>query len=832
MRYGARILFRNPLFSFVAITSLALGIGGAASVFTVLNAVLLRNLPVPNPRQLFVVEKSAEAGRRGQYSWPAFEQARSAVGGRAELCAVIRVIGMQVRLGASPASAAERQNLQLVSGECFAVLRQQPQAGRLIASADNQTVGAHPVAVISDAFWTRHFDRSPTAIGARIIVNGASLTIIGVAAPEFFGPIVSFQNPDIWVPLMMQPAIRYASNASTSGAADPEMPWPPQADIEWLTLIARVPDAGQAAGIAASLTVQHQREAATRTVDDPEERERLARQQIWLEPAARGLSGLRTDLGTSLLVLLGMVFVLLSIACGNLASLLLSRANVRQREMAIRLAIGAGRGRVIRQLLAETLLLAAVGGSFGLLIAAWGRDLLLSMFAGASGIDLDTAFDWRVLGFSIGLTIVAGVAAGLGPAVRGTRMPLADAMKAQSRSVGVGARGALVGKALVAAQIAFCLLLLVMAALFTRSTQSLLGTDVGFEREALVVARMDPRSIGYAAAERQALYARLVERLTGLPGVVAASLSLNGPLGNSRRTSSLTVEGHTPREGEPLTTNEEIVTDAYFRTVGLRIVEGRDFSASDRDPASRSSIVNETMATRFFPGTSAIGKRWSYGGPIDAESLVIVGVVEDAKYMEVRGPVPNMAYRLSPSTPDDVLANIEVRTSAAPAQLAPTLKRALSEVEPALPVFDIVRLEARLHRGIANDRLISRLTITFSVTALLLACVGLYGTISYGVTRRMTELGVRMALGAGRKDVIWLVIREAAMLVLAGALAGLPLAYAAGRSVGSLLYGVQSLDLLSYAVAAAALTAVAGIAAFLPAHRASRIDPMTALRKD
>jgi predicted permease len=832
LRYGARILFRNPVFSIVAIASLALGIGGAVSVFTVMNAVLLRMLPVPNPQQLFLVADGGEwEGRR--YAWPEFEQLRNELQGEAELCAFTTATGMQVRPH-SNGSTADRAFVQLVSGEYFTVLRQQPQVGRLLQPEDNLRVDAHPVAVISDAFWERHYGRSAAAVGREIVVNGASLTIVGVAAREFFGPIVSIRNPEVWVPLVMQSALRYASNASDSNTADVRKPWPPQRDIAWLSVLARLTDPEEAASIAAALTLHHQRDALSRlTTPTDDERRRIASESIRVDPAVRGVSRLREDLGRPLTALLGMVAVLLAIACGNLAGLLLSRASARDREIAIRLSIGASRARVIRQLLAETLMLAAAGGALGLLVAAWGRDLLLTMVSSNTTIDLDTAFDWRVLGFAVGLTTIAGVAAGLGPAIRSTRIPLAEAMKAQSRSVGVtGVRGARVGRILVAAQIAFCLLLLVLAGLFSRSMRSLMDIDVGYDRDALLVARVDVRSVGYAPDQRQALYARLLEASRSMPGVASASLSLNGPMASSQRISSLRVEGYEPPPGERIRTNEEIVTDDYFATVGLEIVEGRGFAPGDRVAGARSTVINQAMARRFFPAGGAVGKRWSHGDPIDSDSQVIVGVIEDAKYLDLRGAAPNMAYSLSASRPEEVLRNLEVRTSVPPSRLTDTLKKVLAETEPALPVYDIVPLEVRVNRGISNDRLVARLTAAFGVGALLLSCLGLYGTISYGVSRRVTELGVRMALGAARADVLWLVLREAAVLVLAGALVGIPLAYAAGRSAGSLLYGVRALDPAAYGIATAALVLVASLAAFLPAHRASRIDPMAALRKD
>ena len=837
LRYGLRVLIRSPLFTVVAISSLAIGIGGAASVFTVLNAVLLRNLPVANPQQLVSAEKVGTSQRSPRFSWPQFEDARKELQGRAELAAFIYPSTMNVRVGSASSSApTERGMVQLVSGEFFQVLRQESQAGRLLVPSDNETLGGHPVAVISDGYWVRQFRRAPDAIGKTVAINGTAFTIIGVTAEKFFGAIVAPRNPEIWVPLMMQTAVRYASNASNSGNADPRKPWPPQREIEWLNVIARLPNVSDVPSAAATMTVLFQRDSRnSSTPPDADALRRIEAQRVVLEPAARGVSGLRADLSTPLLVLLAMVGVLLAIACGNVASLLISRASARDREIAIRLSIGAGRKRVIRQLLAETMLLATVGGGLGLLLAAWGRDLLLygaTLSRGSTVIDMDTSFDWRVLGFAVAVTALTGLAAGIGPALRGTHVALADALKAQGRSVGAerGRRGALIGKTLVAAQIAFCLLLLVLAALFTRSMRSLLKIDVGYDREQILVARMDVRSMGFPPAERQALYGRILQKLSSLPGVTSASLSLNGPLGTSQRTSSLGVEGYTPGPDERMMTNEEIVTDKYFETVGLHIVEGRGFSPEDRAPGARGTIINQAMARRFFPKGGALGKRWNYGDDLNSDAPMIVGIVEDAKYVNVRGESPNMIYRLSPSTPDDVLSNLEVRTTVPPAQLIATVRKVLSESEPGLPVFDIVPLEERLTRGLSSDRLVANLTSIFGGVALLLACLGLYGTISYGVTRRVTELGVRMALGAGRTDVLWLVMREATLLVLAGAAIGVPLAYAAGRGVGSLLYGVRPLDLVAYLVAAGLLVLVGGIAAFLPAHRASRIDPMVALR--
>lgn len=838
VRYGLRVLLRAPLFTTVAVLSLALGIGGGVSVFTLLNAIVLRELPVANPQQLYAADRTRANDTSNRYSFPLFVDLRDQLANRAEAFVATNPTSMQVRLPRrSDASAAERSLVQLVSGEFFPVLRQRARLGRLIEPRDNTAPGANPVMVISDAYWQRRFDRDPNIIGRELIVGGASLTVIGVTAPGFFGPVVALRNPDVWIPLMMQDEIRYAFNASMSDNAEGSRPWAPQRDVEWLSLFLRVPNASDVEPIAAAATVMHQRDALARVTASagPDARSRIERERVVLSSAGRGVSFLRGDLSSRLIVLLAMMGVLLLITCGNVASLLVARASAREREIAVRSAIGAARWRVIRQLLVENLVLAFAGGTIGLLAAAWGRDLLLSMFArGAAIIDLDTSFDWRVLVFTLAVTTFCGLAAGVLPALRATRVAPTDAIKAQSRQVGTagGRRGALIGKTLVASQIAFSLLLLVVAGLFVRSMQSLLATDVGYDRSQLLVAQMDVRTLGYPEHERQALYDRVLDRVRRVPGVVSASASLNGPMGNSRRSSSFAVEGYDARPDENLITNEEVVTPDYFQTVGLRLVEGRLWTLDDARPEGRATIVNESMARRFFPNGGAVGKRWTYGEPITAEAFVIIGVVEDAKYFEIRGTTPNMIYRLSAASRPEVLGNLEVRAAGSPASVMDSVRQAVAEVEPTLLVFDLGPLEQRLNRGLTNDRLIANLTSAFGLVALLLACLGLYGTISYGVARRVSELGVRMALGADRRTVLWLVIRESLGLVLIGAVLGLPLALAAGRSLVSFLHGVGPIDPMSFMQATILLIAVAGLAAYVPAYRASKIDPMVALRSE
>jgi predicted permease len=836
LRFGARLLRRSAGFSAVAILSLGLGIGGTTAVFSLVNAIVLRTLPVPDPQQLHQARLVSPGREFGDiFSAPTFEHLRDEVSARGagEVFAATSVAGMQLQADGEGIGA--RGTVQLVSGEYFAALGQQAQAGRLLGPSDNRAVGAHPVGVISDGFWRRHFGAAPDAVGRPLAINGTSFTVIGVTQPHFFGTTLSLRAPDVWIPYMMQPVVRYSQNVSNSNSADPRKPWPPQPEMSWLNVFARVPANGLGTIEALSTTVlQRDSEAVLPKDATADDRAGVRQQRVVLTDASTGLSALRSSVARPLYVLLAMVAVLLAISCGNVAGLLLARAAGRAREMAIRQSIGAGRMRLVRQMLAESVLLAVAGGLVGITFAVWARDALLGLMVNvgsASTLDLNTALDGRVLGFSLAVSALTGLGCGALPALRGTRVPVAEALKHEGRgSVGEGGRtGMVIGKTLVAAQMAFCLLLLVVAGLFTRSFRELIRNDIGFDREHVLTARVDVRGAGYSAEERQALYRRLVESLQAIPGVEAASFSANGPLGGSQRISSLSVEGHTTGPKEQLRTNQETVTDRYFETMGLRILEGRGFRGEDRVPGAHTSLVNATMAHRFFPGQSAVGKRWDYGDAIGKDSNVIIGVVEDAHYVDLKIAPPNMAYVLADVNQDDVLSDIEVRTAGAPAALTQTVRETLARAEPRLPIVEVVPLEDRLARGVIQDRMVARLTVMFGALALLLASLGLYGTISYGISRRVGELGLRMALGADRGMVLWLVLREALTLVVAGAVIGIPLAFAAARSMQALLFGVGAADPLSFLFGAGILIAVAAVAAYLPAHRASRIEPVVAL---
>jgi predicted permease len=833
VRFGARLLARGPAFAAVAILSLAFGIGASSAIFSLTSAIVLRPLPVDRPEELFIAQfRQRDDSDDGalRFSHPFIERARELLAGRAELCAHSSIESLQVgaRGGSTATPSPEAGRVQLVSAGCFGMLGQRAQIGRLLFAADNVSPGQHRVAVISDAYWNHRFGRAASVLDAELIINGTPVAIIGVTAPGFFGTTVGTHNPDVWAPIAMQPELRFAGRVRRDGG-DLLKPWPPQPELSWLNLMLRVPDGG-APAVTEVLNAALRHESASR--GDPSGTRRSEGDPITLQPGTRGFSPMRNQLTTPLVALLIMVGLLLAIACANIASLLLARATNRDREMAIRLSIGAGRGRLVCQLLTESLLLAAIGGALGLAMAHWGSRALLTLLnRGAAVTGIDVSPDWRVVVATGATSIVTALLFGLLPALRSTRVSLTDTLKAHTRGA-IGAAGRVpVGKLLIAGQMAFAILLLIVAALFARSLQALTRVDVGYDRDRVLVARIDPRSAGYTVAELPVLYNRLVERLTSLPGVTSVSASANGPFSGSRSRGDFDVEGYTPARDEPVVKDSEWVTTDYFRTVGLTIKQGRGFGPQDSANGRRVSVINETMARRYFRNQNPIGRRWGNSRNFEADGFEIVGIVEDARYNDVKATSIAMSYLLAVQS-ERYVRSLEVRTSGSPAAMATAIRRTLRESEARLPVDVIETLDERVTRSMGLERLLGWLTMAFGSAALGLACLGLYGTISYAVTRRTAELGLRMALGAGRTGVQWLILREALTLVLVGVVVGVPLAMLAAHALKGLLYGTAPSDLLSYGAAMGGLVAVSALAAYIPARRASRLDPMHALRTE
>ena len=696
LRFGMRLLTRNPGFALVAALSLALGIGGTTAIFSLIDAIVLRALPVADPGQLYIAGPPDTPAAR--ISWKFYEEVRNALAGRAEVCATSTSNRMLVADAGRPGPIGEMPRVQLLTGECFATLRQQPQVGRLLTPADNRSPDAHPMAVISDGFWARQFGRSRDVVGRTFTVSGTLVTVIGVTAPQFLGTSIHLQT-DIWLPVMMQHSVRYRGNVSIENG-DRLQPWIPQAEVSWLTLFLRIPSPEQVAEVTARLNAVAQQQFAGRESfrTDEEARRRYQSIRVVLEPGDKGISALRQRTRSPLTALLAMVSLLLLIACANVAGLLVARAASRQRELAVRASIGASRGRLVRQLVAESLLLALVGGALGLLVARWGADGLLALLTvGGTSTAVGVPLNGRVLGFALAISMITGVLFGLLPAWRASGVSPAHTLSTMSRSVTTKLGGPSrlpLGRFLVAAQIAVTVLLLAMAALFARTLQQVASVDTGFARGSVLLARLDPISARYTPEQLPAFYRRLIDHVASSPGVVLASLSLRDPMSGGRRTSSLRVEGYVRPRGEQNDIQEEFVTDDYFRTLGIALVEGRTFGPEDTANSRRVSVINETLARRFFKGRSPIGQRWSYDDDV-SEGFEIVGVVRDARYNDLRGVTPNVAYHPAVQS-NEFLEGLEVRASGSAAALAASVRRAIGQVDPRLPILDH---HARFTRG-------------------------------------------------------------------------------------------------------------------------------------
>jgi predicted permease len=818
VRYALRMIYRNRLFSAVAVLTLALGIGANSAMFSLFDAVLLRLLPVRDPQQLYVVHETGPFETVEAVSFPMFQRFRDALAGKAEIFTLTKPASLHTRIGSG---AMVPVTAQLVSGEFFPVLGIRPALGRLLTPEDNRFLGQHPVLVISYACWQRRFGGDPGVLGRTLPLNGAPFTIVGVAEQDFFGVSIG-ESPDVWLPLLMQADVRYAQNAHSSNA-DTRKPWAPQEGIRWLDAIVRVAEPGAVPTVATTLNTLNQQEQE-RAGQSRNERERrmLLEHRISLQQGAQGLSTVRRRFSTPLRVLMTMVGIVLLIACANIANLLLGRAIARRKEVAIRVSIGAGRTRLIRQLLTESIVLAFLGGIASLLVAVWCNEALPRLFS----INIHLHLDYRLLVYTAGLSLLTGILFGLAPAIRITRVEPGAVLKSAGASALSDRRFSL-GKGLVIVQVALSHLLVTSAGLLARTLWNLLQSDFGFDRDHVLTVRIDPRSAGFNAAQLPGLYSQILQRVRSLPGVRSATIALSSIAGGGTMSSGVNIPGYTPSPRENMSVDENFVEPGYFATVGMALVEGRDFNDSDNEKALKIAVINETMARHYFASRSPIGRSYGYG----SQQFQIVGVVSDAKVRGPRSAIRPMAYR--PIRQEMTFAqSLEVRTQSDPRAVASELRKVIAQVAPDLPVQDIATLTERLNRLLSQERLIAQVTAFFGILALLLSSIGIYGTISYAVAGRTAEMGIRIALGARRASVVWLVLREALTLILIGLGAGIPLLFAASRLTSGLLFGVSHTDPLTLTATSLLMICIAALAAYLPARRASRIAPIAALRQE
>jgi predicted permease len=830
LRYGARMLLKSKMYTLVAVLSLALGIGANTAIFSLLDAVLLRSLPVREPEKLVFfgrgewgVSPNEFPNRNwGNFSYSFYRQARRLSEVFSDVAATqLRPWTVHGAVNITGADDEQVQiEVQLVSGSYFSTLGVNASLGRLISDADDQVYGAHPVAVVSYDWWKRLLGGDPAAIGKTVTIDKIAYTIIGVAPKEFSGLRI-LEKQDMWIPLAME-------------AQAPPVYWNGREDKTYQSnfLIARLKNgvSAERANAAVNLLFKQFLQEWAGAQAPAERLQDIQRANIELTPADKGVPGLRLRFKLMLRILMAVVGVVLLIACANVANLLMARATARQKEFAVRLAVGAGRARLIRQLLTESLLLAGLGAVAGIFLA-WrlSRLLLLMASDGSEALPLDLTPNIRVLGFTLVASLLSALIFGTAPALRAARIEPNSSFKGWNGAAQSPSQSRF-GKALVVAQVALSLLLLVGAGLFVRTLINLRSLPAGFNQENVLLVSTDITTAGYQNFQRSALVREVEEKVKAVPGVQGASFSMfvfnQGEWRATIFTRDLNAAG---RESRVIRNN--VVGQDYFTTMGIPILEGRVFGPQDTNQVRPVAVISETLARRFFPDDSPLGKRFGMDRPEYSDQFEIIGVVKDSKSHSLTESFQPNAYYSHSQTPAPV-NNLVIRYAGSADAVIPQVRRAILEVNRNLPIDGVISLSDHIGLSLAQERLVARLGAFFGLLALLLACVGLYGVLSYAVARRTNEIGIRIALGAMRGDVIWLVLREALALVGAGVVIGLLASLAATRTVSTLIFGLGPNDPLTIAAATMLLLAVAALAGYLPAHRASRIDPMAALREE
>jgi predicted permease len=826
LRYAARQLRKSPGFTTVAVLTLALGIGANTAIFTVVNALLLKMLPVKDPKELVVVGNPADPNQRSNgtpgtdvFSYPLYKELRDQNSVFSGLCAAGSDHHIVVNTGQG-GDADEKVAGRMVSGNYFSVLGLNAAAGRLFSDADDSAENANPVVVLGYAFWKRKFGLSPTIIGRDIQLNGYSFTVIGAAPPHFEGDVVGEQMA-LYVPLSMQPEIvrgRHWRNAGTSS---------------WLSLIGRLKSGVTPAEAEANLNLVFQQAAkgaygAALSADD---RETIRKLHIPVSPGGGGLSDLRASYKTPLLLLMGMVGLVLLIACVNVANLLLARASARSREIAVRLAIGGSPQRILQQLLTESVLLALIGGIAGSVLSVWGVRILVAIFD--SDATLPLVADLRVLVFTLLVILVTGVLFGLVPALRMLRVRVSPALNDANRTTS-GTRWRFgLNKGLIAGQVALSLLVLFAAGLLVRSLQKLMTQDFGYDRAQLVIARTDPTSAGYDDHTVKGLADRLVTRLSSTPGVRAVTYSKNGLFAGSESADAIIVPGFDASQIDDRVAKEDYVGPDYFGVVGIPVLAGRGIEAQDTGTSTRVAVVNEAMVKYFFHGQNPIGRQFKIDDPEWlAKPLTVIGISRNAKDQSrgIRETVTPRFYMAFQQVPEPSQIVLEARIQVGPSLAVANIMSQIKAADPHVPVSLVKTLDTLVNESAADQIALAKLSAFFAGLALLLACIGLYGVMSYTVAGRTREIGVRMALGARRTDVVQLVLGEGLLLLAVGLAMGVPLALASSKVLQRFLFEMKSTDPLSLVTVVVLLGIVATLAGLIPARRAANIDPMIALR--
>jgi predicted permease len=825
LRYGFRQLRRAPVVSTVAVLSLALGIGANTAIFTLIDAVLMQNLPVKDPAKLVLFYDGISTGvysgdgfpgdMLSYAAWEYFRDHNQPFESVSAFCqGNNRVLVHPV--GSSESGPKEQASGHLVSGSYFKVFGLEPAAGRLLTPEDD-ALNAPSVAVISYSYWNRRFHLDHSAIGKAVELNGAVFTIVGVAPREFFGERVQ-TAPDFWVSLTRQPQIMQDESMLT------------KRDHFWLNLIGRLKPGVTMRAAQATLNTQlHQfYTAQVGSRISTEQQRKIYAAKIELKPGGRGISWMRFRYSQPLHILTVIVGLVLLIACANVAALLLARASARRQELCARLALGASRSRLVRQLLTESVLLSVFGGVAGVVFAWWGVKALVAMVGVSSVVKVRP--DFLVLSFTFGISILTGIGFGLVPALRASGLERRLGSSVRTSDFGISRFNP--AHAFLVVQIALSSVLLVGAGLLTHSLVNLEYQDLGFNRQNVLLVRTNPRLAGYQPAELPALYQKMEERLNALPGVVSASIARYSPLSGSVSSENFSIEGYTPPASKELTLYDVEVGPRFFETLRIPLLLGRVIGPRDTPASPLVTVISEALAQQYFPNHNPIGRYIYLGAQFKPPGAEVIGVVADSRFYDATEKPKPMAYFAigQPIGPDPYSGELLIRTAGNPSGAAAEIRQAVHEIDSKLPIDGAKTLSKQVNDSFRPAKNLTTFCGFFGLLALLLASIGLYGTMAYSVGRRTNEIGIRMALGAQHGNVLWMVLRESALLVLFGLILSAPLAIAGARWMRSFLFDLPTVDLTGIGAAIALLAAASTIAAYLPARRATRVDPMVALR--
>ena len=812
------------MFASAAVVSLALGIGANTAVFTLLDQVVLRLLPVKNPKELVLLTwRGSHYGSNtgmNALSYPLYRDFRD----KNEVFSGL-ICRFNLPLSVGVQGETERLFGELVSGNYYEVLGVGAAIGRTITPEDDLQPGGHPVAVLSYDYWVERFAADPRVVGRDLIVNGHKLTVIGVSEKGFTGTEIGLPAK-MYIPVAMkkemtpEDAIYSLENRRA----------------RWVNILGRLNPGVSLIQAKASLQPLFHSILEMEVQDrefsgaSPYTKEQFLKSSMDVLPGSRGRSMLSSLAGAPLWVLMSLVGFVLLIACTNLANLLMARASGRRKEFGVRLAAGAGRWRLVRQLLVESLLLALVGGVAGLLLAVWTDRLLLSYLPADIPVRLSTDPDLRIFAFAFAISVLTGVLFGLMPALQATRMDLHSALKEEGAAVAGGGHARL-RRLLVVAQIMLSLLLLIGAGLFIRSLVNLRKQDPGFQTENVIAFSVDPRLSGYTGEQGRLFYRQLIEKLSGLPGAESAALGLVRVLDFGEWDNTVTVEGYEAKPGEDMNPYYNAVSPAYFSTLGIPMLAGRDFSPADAAGTNKVGIVNEKFSKRFFGDRNPVGRHFGFGGdPGTRTDIEIVGVIKDAKYKDMREEIPRQVFVPYEQRTSVWEMTAYVRTRVDPHRMQAAVRSTVREIDSSLPIYDLRTLEQQVDLSLVFERMVASLATVFGLLATLLAAIGLYGVMAYNVARRTREIGVRMALGATHGAVAWMVMKEVLLLLATGIALALPCAWVLTRLVQTQLFGITPNDPMSIVLATSTLAVTAALSGYFPALRASRTNPIQALR--